>query len=116
MEKGDRGEIWSRGVWVETKDVCGPYGVGLWKKIMKEADWCWESIVFKPGQGGWNLRLARDFNDWELEQIGNMLNLLKDFRTSTEEDAVRWKRTAMVFSGLRGFSACVFPNRRIWMN
>ena len=120
-----------------TKDVCGPYGVGLWKEIMKEADWCWESIVFKVGkgtrilfwmdkwcgnealsqmfpqlftlagnrnakasevwdsslgQGGWNLRLARDFNDWELEQIGNMLNLLKDFRTSTEEDAVRWKR------------------------
>ncbi|RVX17381.1 Retrovirus-related Pol polyprotein from transposon RE2 [Vitis vinifera] len=112
-----------------TKDVCGPYGVGLWKEIMKEVDWCWESIVFKVGkgtkilfwtdkwcgnealsqifpqlytlaghriakvsevwdyslgQGGWNLRLARDFNDWELEQIGNMLNLLKDFRTSTE--------------------------------
>ncbi|RVW78513.1 putative ribonuclease H protein [Vitis vinifera] len=90
-----------------TKDGCGPYGVGLWKEIMKEADWCWESIVFKLftlagnrkakvsevwdsslGQGGWNLRLARDFNDWELEQIGNMLNLLKDFRTSTEEDAL----------------------------
>ncbi|RVW94174.1 putative ribonuclease H protein [Vitis vinifera] len=120
-----------------TKDVCEPYGVGLWKEIMKEADWCWESIDFKVGrglefcfwtdkwcgnealsqifpqlftlaghrnakvsevwdsslgQGSWNLSLARDFNDWELEQIGNMLNLLKDFRTSTEEDAVRWKR------------------------
>ena len=101
-----------------TKEVCGPYGVGLWKEIMKEADWCWESIDFKVGkgtrvlfwtdkwcgnealsqifpqlftlaghrnakvsevwdsslgQGGWNLRLARDFNDWELDQIGNML-------------------------------------------
>ncbi|RVX06635.1 putative ribonuclease H protein [Vitis vinifera] len=97
-----------------TKDVCGPYGVGLWKEIMKEADWCWESIVF---------RLARDFNDWELEQIGNMLNLLKDFRTSTEEDAVRWKRESNGVFGAKGAykilvgsSACVFPNRRIWMD
>ncbi|RVW54804.1 Exosome complex component RRP4-like [Vitis vinifera] len=108
-----------------TKDVCGPYGVGLWKEIMKEADWCWESIVFKVGkgtrilnakvsecgtlawgQGGWNLRLARDFNDWELEQIGNMLNLLKDFRTSTEEDAVRWKRESNGVSGLRVLTKC----------
>ncbi|RVW59538.1 putative dolichyl pyrophosphate Man9GlcNAc2 alpha-1,3-glucosyltransferase [Vitis vinifera] len=137
-------------------------------EIMKEADWCWESIVFKVGkgtrilfwmdkwcgneglsqifpqlftlaghrnakvsevwdsslgQGGWNLRLARDFNDWELEQIGNMLNLLKDFRTSTEEDAVRWKRESNGVFGAKGAykmlvgsSACVFPNRRIWMN
>ncbi|RVW40836.1 hypothetical protein CK203_102602 [Vitis vinifera] len=54
-----------------TKEVCGPYGVGLWKEIMKEADWCWESIDFK---------------------IGDMLNLLKDFRISPEEDSVRWKR------------------------
>ena len=151
-----------------TKDGCGPYGVGLWKEIMKEADWCWESIVFKVGkgtrilfwmdkwcgnealsqifpqlftlasnrnakvsevwdsslgQGGWNLRLARDFNDWELEQIGNMLNLLKDFRTSTEEDAVRWKRESNGVFGAKGAykilvgsSACVFPNRRIWMD
>ncbi|RVX21568.1 hypothetical protein CK203_002086 [Vitis vinifera] len=109
---------------------------------MKEADWCWESIVFKLftlaghrnakvsevwdsslGQGGWNLRLARDFNDWELEQIGNMLNLLKDFRTSTEEDAVRWKRESNGVFGAKGAykmlfgsSACVFPNRRIWMD
>ncbi|RVX23817.1 hypothetical protein CK203_000161 [Vitis vinifera] len=96
-----------------TKDVCGPYGVGLWKEIMKEADWCWESIVLRNakvsevwdsslGQGGWNLRLARDFNDWELEQIGNMLNLLKDFRTSTEEDAVRWKRESNGVFGAKG--------------
>ncbi|RVW75503.1 Mitochondrial outer membrane protein porin 4 [Vitis vinifera] len=88
---------------------------------MKEVDWCWESIVFKLftlagnrnakvsevwdsslGQGGWNLRLARDFNDWELEQIGNMLNLLKDFRTSTEEDAVRWKRESNGVFGAKG--------------
>ena len=96
----------------KTKEVCGPFGVGLWKDIMKEVDWCWENIEFKVGkgnrvlfwmdkwcgnealsqsfpqlftlaghknakvcevwdssmgQGGWNLRLARDFNDWEMD-------------------------------------------------
>ena len=80
----------------------------------------WDSSL---GQGGWNLRLARDFNDWELDQIGNMLNLLRDFRTSTEEDAVRWKRESNGVFGAKGAykilvgsSACVFPNRRIWMD
>ena len=29
-----------------TKEVCGSFGVGLWKEIMKEANWCWESIEF----------------------------------------------------------------------
>ncbi|RVW13630.1 LINE-1 reverse transcriptase-like [Vitis vinifera] len=151
-----------------TKEVCGPYGVGLWKEIMKEADWCWESIDFKVGkgtrvlfwtdewcsnealsqtfpqlftlaghrnakvsevwdsslgQGGWNLSLARDFNDWELDQIGDMLNLLRDFRTSPEEDSVRWKREGNGVFGakgaykmLSGSSACAFLNRRIWMD
>ena len=35
----------------KTKEVCGPFGVGLWKEIMKKADWCWESIDFKVGKG-----------------------------------------------------------------
>ncbi|RVW34075.1 Transposon TX1 uncharacterized 149 kDa protein [Vitis vinifera] len=152
----------------KTKEVCGPFGVGLWKEIMKEVDWCWENIVFKVGkgnrvlfwtdkwcgnealaqsypqlftlaghknakvcevwdssmgQGGWNLRLTRDFNDWEMEQIGDMLNLLKDFRTSLEEDSVRWKREGNGVFGakgayniLSGSSAGVFPYRRIWMD
>ncbi|RVX14665.1 Transposon TX1 uncharacterized 149 kDa protein [Vitis vinifera] len=121
----------------KTKEVCGPFGVGLWKDIMKEVDWCWENIDFKVGkgnrvlfwtdkcmgQGGWNLRLARDLNDWEMEQIGDMLNLLKDFRTSLEEDSVRWKWEGNGVYGakgaykiLSGSSAGVFPYRRIWMD
>ena len=151
-----------------TKEVCGSFGVGLWKEIMKEANWCWESIEFKVGkgtrvlfwtdkwcgnevlsqtfpqlftlaghrnakvsevwdsilgQGGWNLSLGRDFNDWELDQIGDMLNLLRDFRTSPEEDSVRWKREGNGVFGAKGAykmligsSACAFPNRRIWMD
>ncbi|RVW42798.1 hypothetical protein CK203_079936 [Vitis vinifera] len=136
MEKGDRGEIWSRGGGWRTKDVCGPYGVGLWKEIMKEADWCWESIVFKVGKGTrilfWTDKwcgnealshFSLSCLPWRV--IGmpkNMLNLLKDFRTSLEEDAVRWKRESNGVFGAKGAykilvgsSACIFPNRRIWM-
>ncbi|RVW95181.1 hypothetical protein CK203_025567 [Vitis vinifera] len=43
------------------------------------------------GQGGWNLRFLRDFNDWELEMIGNLLHVLRDYKPSMEEDSVRWK-------------------------
>ena len=25
------------------------------------------------GEGGWNLRIIRDFNDWEVEMVGNLL-------------------------------------------
>ncbi|RVW60548.1 hypothetical protein CK203_061456 [Vitis vinifera] len=147
----EKDNLWKKAIGVKygqegcgwrTKEVCGPYGVGLWKEIMKEADWCWESMGFKLftlagqknakvcevwdsslGQEGWNLSLARDFNDWEMDQIGEMLNLLKDIRISSEEDAVRWKREGNgvfwgqgAYKSLSGYSTGVFPNRRIWMD
>ncbi|XP_019078445.1 uncharacterized protein LOC109123361 [Vitis vinifera] len=34
-----------------TKEARGTYGVGVWKKIMKEAKWCWENTKFKVGKG-----------------------------------------------------------------
>ena len=43
------------------------------------------------GQGGWNLRLARDSNDWELVLIEDLLFLLRDIRATPEEDSVLWK-------------------------
>ena len=48
----------------------------------------WDSSF---GQGGWNLKFSRDFNDWELDLIGDLLNMLRDFRISSEEDVVLWK-------------------------
>ncbi|RVX05123.1 hypothetical protein CK203_020162 [Vitis vinifera] len=138
----EKDNLWKRVIGVKygqegcgwrTKEACGSFGVGVWKEIMKEANWCWESIEFKVGkgtrvmfwtdkwcgnaalsqifpqlftlavhrnamvnevwdsslgQGGWNLRFAKDFNDWELDQIRDMFNLLRDFRTSPEEDSV----------------------------
>ena len=47
------------------------------------------------GQGGWNLRFHRDFNDWELDLIRGLLIMLRDFKLSSEEDVVLWKGGAM---------------------
>ena len=105
-----------------TKKANGTFGVGVWKEILKEKDWCWENMAFtmgngtkirfwtnlwcgctvlsqrfphlygmvahrngtveemwdqNVGQGGWDLRFVRGFNDWELDMVG--------------EDAVFWK-------------------------
>ncbi|RVW26764.1 hypothetical protein CK203_117290 [Vitis vinifera] len=105
----------------KTKEGRGAYGVGAWKEIMKEANWCWEisssrlSHAFpllyemainknatvnemwdhSSGPGGWNLRFHRDFNDWELDLIRGLLIRLKDVKLSSEEDGVLWKGGAM---------------------
>ena len=43
------------------------------------------------GQGGWNLRFIRDFNDWELDVVGELLQVLRSQRITLEEDSVSWK-------------------------
>ncbi|RVX14114.1 hypothetical protein CK203_011334 [Vitis vinifera] len=66
-----------------TKKANRAFGVGVWKEILKETDWCWDNMVFiagkveemwdqKFGQEGWNLRFLRDFNDWELDMVGEL--------------------------------------------
>ncbi|RVW55681.1 hypothetical protein CK203_105119 [Vitis vinifera] len=42
-------------------------------------------------QGGWSLRLLRDFNDWELGLVDNMLVELRNYRVSMEENSVFWR-------------------------
>ncbi|RVX01885.1 Transposon TX1 uncharacterized 149 kDa protein [Vitis vinifera] len=66
-----------------TRKANGVFGVGVWKEILKESTWCWETWCSRwekatknvtvedywdqnLSQGGWSLRLLRDFNDWEL--------------------------------------------------
>ncbi|RVW51254.1 Cell division control protein 48-like B [Vitis vinifera] len=114
----------------------GHLGVGLWKEIMKEADWCWNNMTFKvgkgtkirfwkdtwcgdvelarrfpqlfsvaaqkgatvgdlwdqnAGQGEWNLRFLRSFNDWELPLVEELLQILRNQRINLEEDLAVWK-------------------------
>ena len=35
----------------KTKKAKGTFGVGVWKEILKEKDWCWENMAFTMGNG-----------------------------------------------------------------
>ena len=43
------------------------------------------------GQGGWNLRLIRGFNDWELNMVDELLQILRSQRITLEKDSALWK-------------------------
>ena len=43
------------------------------------------------GQGSWNLRLARAFNDCELDMVVNISNALQKEKVSSERDKISWK-------------------------
>ncbi|RVW93100.1 putative ribonuclease H protein [Vitis vinifera] len=34
-----------------TKKANGAFGVGVWKEILKESDWCWDNMTFNVGKG-----------------------------------------------------------------
>ncbi|WJZ93749.1 hypothetical protein VitviT2T_012666 [Vitis vinifera] len=163
MEKfGQEGLGW------RTNEACGTFGVGVWKEILKEADWCWNNIEFKVGkgtkvriwtdhwcgnaalsqtfpllfdlaahrnatvnevwdpsfgQGSWNISFSRDFNDWEVDLVGNLLYMLRDYKISSEEDSVLWKgggsgifRVKEAYNLLVASNDIVFPNKGIWVD
>ena len=75
------------------------------------------------GQGGWNLRFLRDFNDWELDMIGNLLHVLRDYKPSMEEDSVCWKggrngkfRVKEAYRLVTRPNDIVFPSRCTWVD
>ncbi|RVW37986.1 putative ribonuclease H protein [Vitis vinifera] len=80
----------------------------------------WDSSL---GQGGWNIRLSRNLNDWELDALGELLHLLRDLRTSLEEDTVIWKgeshglfRIRDAYKLLAGSNVINFPKKGIWVD
>ena len=63
------------------------------------------------GQGGWNQRFSRGFNDWELDLIGDLLTMLRDFRISSKEDSVFWKGGGHGIFGVKdAYNLLVAPN------
>ena len=80
----------------------------------------WDSSL---GQGGWNIRLSRDSNDWELDAIGELFHMLRDLRIASEEDSVIWKggghgsfRIRDASKLLVAPSAITFPKKSIWVD
>ncbi|RVW32801.1 GTPase Der [Vitis vinifera] len=145
----------------------GAVGVGVWKEIWKESDWCWDNMTFRvgkgnmicfwtdvwcsdsslaqcfphlfgmaahqrltveemwdqnSGQGNWNLHFLRDFNDWEIELVGEFLHILRGFKPSLEEDSVIWRkgrsgqfRVKEAYSLLTNSDVMGFPHKSIWV-
>ena len=79
----------------------------------------WDQNV---GEGGWNLRFIRDFNDWEVEMVGELLQALRGLRITWEDDSVSWKgggsgqfRVKDAYSWLDRPMDVIFPKNKIWM-
>ena len=73
-------------------------------------------------QGGWNLNFFRDFNDWELDIVRDLLHVLRGHKPSLEEDSVIWRqgrngqfRVKEVYSLLTNPNDTGFPSRSIWV-
>ena len=74
-------------------------------------------------QGGWSLRLLRDFNDWELGLVDNMLIELRNYRVTMEEDSVFWKggadglfKVKEAYRVLINADEAVFPHSNVWVD
>ncbi|XP_059591088.1 putative ribonuclease H protein At1g65750 isoform X2 [Vitis vinifera] len=81
---------------------------------------CWDQNV---GQGGWNLRLLRDLNDWELGLVGNLLVELRDYSVNLEDDSVFWKKGEDgLFKVKKAYNVLVnsqgvdFPHSNVWVD
>ena len=81
---------------------------------------CWDQNL---GQGGWNLGLLRDFNDWELGLVGNLLVELRDYRVNLEDDSVFWKKgedglfkVKKAYSVLANTQGAEFPHSNVWVD
>ena len=56
----DKDNLWKQVIMVKygqeglgwrTKKANGAFGVGVWKEILKETDWCWDNMVLIAGKG-----------------------------------------------------------------
>uniref|UniRef100_F6H3G0 Uncharacterized protein n=1 Tax=Vitis vinifera TaxID=29760 RepID=F6H3G0_VITVI len=75
------------------------------------------------GQGDWKLVFVRDFNDWEMDMVGELLHTLRGQRPSLEDDSVVWRqgrngifKIKEAYRLLDKSNATVFPARKIWVD
>ncbi|RVW85327.1 putative ribonuclease H protein [Vitis vinifera] len=74
------------------------------------------------GQGEWNLRFLRSFNDWELPLVEELLQILRNQRINLEEDLALWKGgkngqfgVKDAYGLLTSHSTFLFPKKGIWV-
>ncbi|RVX10320.1 putative ribonuclease H protein [Vitis vinifera] len=122
----------------------GVFGVGVWKEILKESDWCWENMAFKVGKGN-KIRFWTDpwCGSYVLSQsFPNLFAMIAhrnatveemwdqnfgqsgwNLRVTLEEDSVFWKekrdglfRVKKAYSLLASPIVSVFPKNNIWVD
>ncbi|RVW64393.1 LINE-1 retrotransposable element ORF2 protein [Vitis vinifera] len=119
-----------------TNEVCGTYGVRVWKEILKEACWCWDNFQFKVGKG---TKIKFWIDHWcgnaTLSHIFPQLFALAVHRNATvnevwdssfgqgEEDSVFWKGGGSGIFGVKDAYILMvapndftFPKKNIWVD
>ncbi|RVW26531.1 hypothetical protein CK203_103819 [Vitis vinifera] len=130
------GEVCYEGFGWRTSEARGTFGVGwcgnealsqtflqlfaLAAQRNASVNEMWDSSL---GQGGWNIRLSRNSNDWELDALGELFHMLRDLRISPEEDSLIWKggghgvfQIRDAYKLLTVPSAITFPKKSIWVD
>ncbi|RVW23465.1 putative ribonuclease H protein [Vitis vinifera] len=96
-----------------------PHLFGMAAQRNSTAEEMWDQ---NSSQGNWNLNFLRDFNDWELDLVGDFLHILRGYKPSLEEDSVLWRqgrsgqfRVKEAYSLLTKSDDTGFPSRSIWV-
>ncbi|RVX11797.1 E3 ubiquitin-protein ligase UPL7 [Vitis vinifera] len=119
------------------KKASGAAGVGVWKEIMKESEWCWENLAFLVGKGS-KIKFWKDSwcTDTPLSQCFNHLFVLAVHRDATIEEMWdqhsgqgdwnlvfvrdfndwKWIWVKEAYRLLDKPNATEFPARRIWVD
>ena len=111
--KGNTIKFWTN-VWCSESALSHCFSSPLWYGCSKEDQ--------SSGQGNWNLNFLRDFNDWELDLVGDFLHILRGHKPSLEEDSVLWTKgrsgqfkVKEAYSLLAKSDDTGFPSRSIWV-
>ncbi|RVX16087.1 LINE-1 reverse transcriptase-like [Vitis vinifera] len=106
-------------------------GVGMWswpEGSLNSSMWLpkgvplWDIWDQNSSQGGWNLRFIRGFNDWELNMVDELLQVLRSQRITLEEDLALWKGgkngkfdVKDAYGLMISHSIPLFPKKGIWV-
>ena len=118
--KGNTIRFWTD-VWCSESVLshCFPHLFGMAVQRNSTVEEMWDQ---SSGQGSWNLNFLRDFNDWELDLVGDFLHILRGHKPSLEEDSVLWRKgrsgqfkVKEAYRLLAKSNDTGFPSRSIWV-
>ncbi|RVW49857.1 LINE-1 reverse transcriptase-like [Vitis vinifera] len=114
------------------KKTMGAVGVGVWKEICKESEWCWNNMFFKVGKGNtirfWTdvwcseTALSHCFPHLFAMAVQRNATILRGHKPSGVEDSVLWSKGGRAhFRVKEAYNLLVrsedtgFPSRSIWV-